>query len=197
MPEFKTKEEYEKWKAERIKKANTPAAEKSEIKPQIKPKREKPTEKKCKYCAMMIPYDARICPHCRKKQPSTIKTVIAVGVILILLGPCIAVMFNLEKNSSTKTQVKKEYPTEIDACVVSTHIVQDYLKAPSTAKFPWTCAAVKLQTGAWHVRSYVDSQNSFGAMLRTNYMWTAEFNKNKNEWNIIYFKLGDEEIIKN
>lgn len=25
-------------------------------------------EKKCKYCAMMIPEDAKVCPHCRKKQ---------------------------------------------------------------------------------------------------------------------------------
>lgn len=26
-------------------------------------------EKKCKYCAMMIPKEAKICPHCRKKMP--------------------------------------------------------------------------------------------------------------------------------
>lgn len=28
------------------------------------------SEKKCKYCAMMIPSEAKICPHCRKSQPS-------------------------------------------------------------------------------------------------------------------------------
>ena len=25
-------------------------------------------EKKCKFCAMMIPKEASICPHCRKRQ---------------------------------------------------------------------------------------------------------------------------------
>lgn len=28
-------------------------------------------EKKCKYCAMMIPKEAKICPHCRKKLTSS------------------------------------------------------------------------------------------------------------------------------
>ena len=27
-------------------------------------------EKKCKHCAMMIPKEAKICPHCRKKTGS-------------------------------------------------------------------------------------------------------------------------------
>ena len=29
-------------------------------------------EKKCKYCAMMIPHEAKICPHCRKVQGWTL-----------------------------------------------------------------------------------------------------------------------------
>lgn len=38
-------------------------------------------EKKCTYCAMMIPKEAKICPHCRKKMP--ISGGVAFAVILI------------------------------------------------------------------------------------------------------------------
>jgi len=30
-------------------------------------------EKKCKHCSMMIPKDAKVCPHCRKKQDPTLR----------------------------------------------------------------------------------------------------------------------------
>ena len=41
-------------------------------------------EKKCKYCAMVIPEEAKICPYCRKKQSSTFLKFIA-GFFLLLL----------------------------------------------------------------------------------------------------------------
>ena len=31
-------------------------------------KKEKPTTKLCKHCKTEIPYDAKVCPNCRKKQ---------------------------------------------------------------------------------------------------------------------------------
>ena len=30
--------------------------------------KETPETKLCKYCKSEIPYDAKVCPHCRKKQ---------------------------------------------------------------------------------------------------------------------------------
>src|SRR5208283_1373454 len=39
-------------------------------------------EKKCKYCAMMVPKDAAICPYCRKR----LKTSPVVWFIAIVLG---------------------------------------------------------------------------------------------------------------
>ena len=46
-------------------------------------------EKKCKHCAMMIPQEASICPHCRKKQgTSTGVKILAVIFILIVIGMC-------------------------------------------------------------------------------------------------------------
>lgn len=59
---------------------------------------------------------------------------------------------------------------------VTTRIVAKNLKAPSTAKFPsfYDDGAVtftSLGGNRYTISSYVDSQNNFGAMLRTH--WTA------------------------
>ena len=56
-----------------------------------------PEEKKCKYCAMWIPKEAKICPHCRKKQPST------TSGLIILLSIIIGVIWYMSSGTSQKT----------------------------------------------------------------------------------------------
>lgn len=49
--------------------------------------KEKPTTKICKHCATEIPYNAKICPNCRKKQGmGCLPLVLIVLGIIILLG---------------------------------------------------------------------------------------------------------------
>lgn len=50
-------------------------------------------------------------------------------------------------------------------------LVQQNLKAPTTAKFPGISAAEfrRVDDITWIVHCYVDSQNAFGAMIRTHY----------------------------
>ncbi len=57
--------------------------------------------------------------------------------------------------------------------------VKKMLKAPSTAKFPSRAESLveQIDEQTYQVRSYVDAQNSFGAMLRTRYMCTVEFDE--------------------
>lgn len=54
-------------------------------------KKEKPTTKLCKYCKTEIPFDAKICPQCRKKQKGN-GCLVAVGVVVAIgvLGSCFA-----------------------------------------------------------------------------------------------------------
>lgn len=59
-----------------------------------------------------------------------------------------------------------------DACYMAQTFVKKELKAPSTAKFA-PCRepdTVVTQTNRiWHVRSWVDAENGFGATLRNSY----------------------------
>jgi len=61
-----------------------------------------------------------------------------------------------------------------DAALSARRFVKQRLKSPSTAEFPPTSTATvkKTPNGTYIVSSYVDSQNAFGATLRSN--WVAE-----------------------
>ena len=50
-------------------------------------RKEKPTTKLCKHCKTEIPYEASVCPQCRKKQKTGClgKILIAIAVLFVLL----------------------------------------------------------------------------------------------------------------
>lgn len=58
------------------------------------------SEKKCKYCSMMIPSDAKICPHCRKVQGWTICAKVAMVVIIL----AVIVVFMAQNGLKQKSQ---------------------------------------------------------------------------------------------
>jgi uncharacterized protein YxeA len=47
---------------------------------------EKPTTKLCKHCKTEIPYGAKVCPNCRKKQGGALKWVIIAVVAILIIG---------------------------------------------------------------------------------------------------------------
>jgi len=57
-------------------------------------------QKKCKYCAMMIPKEAKICPHCRKKLGWTLPAKIAATIFIFMV---IGALMNQGRNSSIPT----------------------------------------------------------------------------------------------
>ncbi len=63
------------------------------------------------------------------------------------------------------------------ASVMAEQFVKDQLKAPSTAKFqPFLQQQIEdLGDGRYTIRAWVDSQNGFGAMIRTNYICTVKY----------------------
>ena len=67
--------------------------------------------------------------------------------------------------------------------------VEKQLKSPKSAKFPFAAAskgAVKHIGGdIYEVKSYVDSQNAFGASVRTNFKLKIKRVNNGNSWELI------------
>lgn len=77
---------------------------------------------------------------------------------------------------------------EILAYVMSQEFVKRRLKAPATAEFP--DYSTKITTRAlgdckYKIIAYVDSQNSFGALLRATYSATMLHNYETSEWAVL------------
>jgi len=65
-------------------------------------------------------------------------------------------------------------------------IIERHLKSPSTAKFPLSNASTVTISASgkckYQIDSYVDSQNAFGATVRTPFSITVEGFPAKDEW---------------
>lgn len=66
--------------------------------------------KKCKHCKMDIPKDAKICPHCRKKQKSGIlKWVVLILIIGVIIGAVTGESDSgSDKNTAATTSTEKK-----------------------------------------------------------------------------------------
>lgn len=73
--------------------------------------------------------------------------------------------------------------TASDACTIAQELVAESLKAPSTATFaPCDKATIGGAATDWRVQSYVDAENSFGAMLRTHYDISMRYDPSTETW---------------
>ncbi len=89
----------------------------------------------------------------------------AVGCLILFLIPVFLVAFGGNYGSGD--------PSDSEAYVMSHQFVRNSLKAPRTAKFPYSgdegVSISKSSDNVYAIRGYVDSENSFGAMIRTEY----------------------------
>jgi hypothetical protein len=121
--------------------------------------------------------------------------------ILVLLS-CIAVVLliinkfsdpEVVTETATKT-VEQETCYEsrclVEAAVLCEMLVERSLVAPSTAKFPanGTRDTKSAGNGIYITNSYVDAQNSFGAMIRNNYYCKLQFANN--DWTVIDLQIN-------
>ena len=72
-----------------------------------------------------------------------------------------------------------------DAEATAKSFVRRRLKSPSSASFAWADTKVAMKKcGRWIMASYVDSQNSFGATVRTRFLITLK-KKKVGGWRLI------------
>jgi hypothetical protein len=135
-------------------------------------------------------------------KPSTKQKIIGgffgIAVVLILLAALwwlfswgVNKIINPDTEAPAATpevQAPKAH-TDTEAYVDAEAIVKKTLKSPSTAKFPSSSYATveHYSTDGFKVSSYVDSQNGFGAMIRSD--WTVLFQYTPDEkldiWQVI------------
>lgn len=77
-------------------------------------------------------------------------------------------------SSDSSSTINAARHSDEDAFYCATLIVEDYLKAPSTAKFCKLSDATvtHLGNGEYMVTGWVDAENSYGAMIRSDFVVT-------------------------
>lgn len=66
---------------------------------------------------------------------------------------------------------------KISAYTICQQFVEDRLKAPSTADYPWDATERTTYLGStrYRVDAYVDAENSFGAKIRNDFECTVKY----------------------
>lgn len=120
----------------------------------------------------------------RKKMTEAGKLALGISfVVFLVLGytwyqkhnePASPQWFHARQLPPAPPAPRKDRQKTVDkyvAYAIATEFVEDRLLAPKTADFPSFRpeAVQQVNYDTWIVNSYVDSQNAFGAMIRTHY----------------------------
>lgn len=136
--------------------------------------------KDCPHCGKKYHIKAGdICPFCKKnanevkkvesRQKINTKVLLVVAFLFFIL-----IIINQNKEEShTQTQDTASYTSEklsTSATAICQSFIETQLKSPASAKHPHSIKATPTPAGNYILRSHVDSQNSFGAMIRAKYI---------------------------
>jgi hypothetical protein len=106
------------------------------------------------------------------------------GIILV------AIVFALAKACNPDSTSTQDHSDDYYfACTAAEKEVKEELKSPSSAKFP-VCSEMDITNtrNTWTIKSYVEAQNSFGAMIKTNFTVKIELLGN-NKYSVIYVNV--------
>lgn len=165
------------------------------------------TTKKCIYCGKEIDTTSVYCRYCKKsqfkiedenkpKKNNLAIIVVAIFIGIVLLGSLITnSRQNNENTNHLNDQTYLSSNEHYEYISIAKEYVTNILKTPSTASFPdevkekskWS---VSRNTSVVTITSYVDSENSFGARLRSSFK--VQINHNSKELMCLVF---DGELI--
>jgi ribosomal protein L40E len=151
----------------------------------------------CTHCGQVNPIDATRCSSCSYYFPltdaqrvnnfsSTSKFYFSIfAVIVVAIGAFFIYDRNTYKPPRADPTPTADTPTETGAIWFCQDTIKNLLVSPSTAKFQDVFTAEVTQDGnTFTVSSFVDSQNAFGAMLRTHFICKLEYT-GKRTWKLL------------
>lgn len=105
---------------------------------------------------------------------------------LVIVGIAVAMTLAL-----ALTQSGDDDGSDTAAFTACTQFVEDRLKSPATADFEGMGYATITNTGqAWTVRSHVDSENGFGATVRTEFVCKMKYTES-GDWLLTDLRTDD------
>jgi RNA polymerase subunit RPABC4/transcription elongation factor Spt4 len=139
--------------------------------------------KPCKECGKEISTEAKVCPNCGKKDPTSQPVPkwlwIALGVLVLIVAVNLGGPKSTPEPPKTAAELAREDSANAanlkqqkinDQLFVARTICQtaamQLLKAPATAEFADDAYEKDLGKGRSHIQLQVDAENSFGAKLR-------------------------------
>ena len=103
--------------------------------------------------------------------------VIITIIVFIIIAYCSCV----QENNPACTKNNTTDDDKISAWTMAKHYVEQQLKAPKSADFPWYDKSYVTASGnKYTVSAYVDAENSFGANVRTYF--TVTMTRNGDNW---------------
>jgi hypothetical protein len=155
---------------------------------------------KCKSCGKHHSDNMPACPFCSPsdglsppirrtvaaKTTSPTKKYIAVFLCILFVGAQIYsyLALNRIEGGAKKQASRSQTITPSMAYLASQDFVKSRLKAPATADFPYEPGfANPLGGNRFEIGAYVDSQNSFGALLRSHYVCIVVWSPN-GQWRL-------------
>lgn len=105
-------------------------------------------------------------------------------VFLIIIG---SVVYACANSSSDSTDSEDSGGM---AEIMCEDFVTDRLKAPSTADFPGADSVETIKLDTYKVTASVDSENGFGAKIRTDYVCTV-IDVGDDKWNLISLDIDE------
>jgi hypothetical protein len=143
---------------------------------------------KCKECNNEVSTTATVCPQCGfQLKPKSMGCGTA---ILILIGFSIFVLIIIGRIGSTvnKTEEQMDLANCNDAVmsyIKLKRFMTERLKSPTSADFPINpVSTANMGNCKFKITSFVDSQNSYGATIRTRFVGVVRYDKSDNTWNL-------------